>query len=312
MTNTPERKLFIASCLGFCHGVERALALFQSAVESSPEPLSAVESSPEPLYVLYELVHNRAVSAQMRQQGAIFISSLEQAPPGSRLLLGAHGLPREMLAQIRQKNLRVIDATCPLVKKLHTLASEIAPDETLLLLGKAGHPEAIGILGHSGSRNSYLIQSESELEALPMLNKPVLLTQTTLNHRLVQATREAFSRRFPDGRSPVNICNASSARQQAIEALARQAELVLVIGSKHSSNANRLCECARQAGSAAQLIEDAEGIPEAVQNLHRLGLGAGASTPEYLITQTIAALLALGFVQQPTSPSPLPFSTNGQ
>lgn len=295
----PERQLVIADCLGFCRGVEHALALFQSAVAASSEPL----------YVLHELVHNHAVSEQMRQQGAVFVSSLDQVPAGSRLLFGAHGVPRALHEQARQKGLRVIDATCQLVKKLHALAATVPPEATLLLLGKAGHPEAIGILGHSSSPDARLIQSLEELEALPPLHQPVLLTQTTINHNEVQAVREAFSRRFPDGRCPVSICAASRQRQDAIEKLARQTELVLVIGSSHSSNARRLCECAIQAGTRALLIENADSIPEAVQSVHRLGLSAGASTPEYLITHTVERLLAMGFTLQKDS---LPTDNHGQ
>ncbi|NLF93747.1 MAG: 4-hydroxy-3-methylbut-2-enyl diphosphate reductase [Oligosphaeraceae bacterium] len=295
----PERKLVVADCLGFCRGVEHALALFQSAAAASPEPL----------YVLYELVHNRAVSEQMRRQGAVFVSSLDQVPAGSRLLIGAHGLPLALHEQARQKGLRVIDATCQLVKKLHALAASVPPEATLLLLGKAGHPEAIGILGHSGSPNTCLIQSLEELEALPPLRQPVLLTQTTVNHNEVQAVREAFCRRFPDGRCPVSICAASRQRQEAVEKLARRTELVLVIGSSHSSNARRLCECALQAGTPAVLIENADSIPEAVQAVRRLGLSAGASTPEYLIAHTVERLLAMGFTLQKDS---LPPDNHGQ
>lgn len=291
--NTSERQLFIAECLGFCRGVERALELFESSIAQSTSPL----------YVLYELVHNVAVTEQMRQAGATFVSGLEAVPPGSRLLIGAHGLPRVLAEEAARKGLQIIDATCQLVKKLHSLAAAISPDSALILLGKAGHPEAIGILGHSGTRHCYLIEKATDLECLPALKTPLLLAQTTVNHNDVEATRQAFALRFPHGTSPVSICNASWQRQQAIEKLAHQAELVLVIGSKHSSNANRLCECARQAGAQSLLIEDANHIPAAVNGVHSLGLSAGASTPDFLISQATKRLQEMGFVLQHNSKS---------
>ena len=269
----PEHKTYrMAAVCGFCRGVKQALRQFQALCEASDEPV----------YVLHELVHNCAVTEKMRAQGAVFVERLSEVPPGARLLIGAHGVSEEVERQARSE-FRVEDATCPRVKSLQRAAASLRPDQALIMLCKKGHPEAVGVIGHAGTRQVYPISGPDEVSALPELSAPVLLVQTTMSGELTLQVEKALQKRFSQVIFHGNICNASEQRQQAVSQLARQSDLVLVVGSQHSSNAAELVSAAA-VWTTAYLIENAAAL--ATQDLagfRKIGVSAGASTPDELI-----------------------------
>lgn len=281
------KPLYIAEARGFCRGVRQAISMFEEAVAASDEPC----------YVLHELVHNRTVTSQMLERGAIIVSQLEDVPSGSRLLFGAHGVPRQTEEAAAARSLRVIDSCCLFVRKLQQLAAELPPGSDLVLYGKAGHPEVNGILGHSAAARNFLIGNALEISALPELHSPLLLIQTTAESQEAEAVRSAFMARFPEGKCPVHICHASSERQASVLKLTELTSHIIILGSSHSSNANRLCDVARSTGAEAILVDTPAEIPCAWLDFPSLGLGASASTPDCLIEETIRFLGRNGFSQ---------------
>lgn len=280
----------MASPRGFCAGVSYAIEIVNLVLERYGPPV----------YVRHEIVHNRHVVDQLRARGARFVDTLADVPTGSLLIFSAHGVAPAVRDEARARGLRAIDATCPLVSKVHVEALRYARDDfDILLVGHRGHVEVEGTLGHAPDRMQ-LVENVADVAHVEVRNpeRVAVVTQTTLSVDDTREILEAIRGRFPAVRAPRkdDICYATQNRQMAVKELARQSDLVLVIGSPTSSNANRLVEVARNAGSAAHLIEDAGDIdPSWLPTVHTVGLTAGASTPEPLVAATIAHLIAAGF-----------------
>jgi 4-hydroxy-3-methylbut-2-enyl diphosphate reductase len=286
----PAPDILVASPRGFCAGVSYAIEIVNLVLERYGAPV----------YVRHEIVHNRHVVEELRAKGARFVDDLGDAPPGSLLIFSAHGVSPAVREEAERRKLRIIDATCPLVTKVHVEALRYARDGySILLIGHRGHVEVEGTLGHAPDQMQ-LVETVADVEhvTVPDPERVAVVTQTTLSVDDTRDIVEAIRRRFPDVRTPKkdDICYATQNRQTAVKELARRTELVLVLGSSTSSNANRLVEVARQQGTTSRLIEDAadieaqwlEGVSRAV------GLTAGASTPESLMQKSIERLLELG------------------
>ena len=283
------RRLLVASPRGFCAGVSYAIEIVDLVLDHYGPPV----------YVRHEIVHNRHVCDRLRSRGAIFVDDLGLVPPGSLLIFSAHGVAPSVRSDATERGLRVIDATCPLVTKVHLEALRFArQDYTILLIGHRGHVEVEGTLGHAPDR-MLLVETTADVERLelPEDERIAVVTQTTLSVDDTREVVEAIQRRFPHARTPKkdDICYATQNRQTAVKELAREADLVLVIGSPTSSNANRLVEVAQNSGARAQLIECADDVdPSWLDGARVVGLTAGASTPETLVQETIERLRSLG------------------
>ncbi len=275
---------------GFCAGVVRAVDIVELALETFGRPV----------YVHHEIVHNRYVVDQLRRRGAIFVEAIGEVPVGSVLVFSAHGVPPRVRAEAKDRNLKVIDATCPLVTKVHLEALKFAREgRTLILIGHRDHQEIVGTSGEA-PQQTVVVGSVEEADKLqvPDPKRLAFLTQTTLSLYDTQEIVARLRQRFPEivGPASDDICYATQNRQEAVEALTREVELILVVGSANSSNSNRLVEVAQRAGVAARLIEDANDIDaEALENVKTLGLTAGASAPEILVEQVSQRLSNFGF-----------------
>jgi 4-hydroxy-3-methylbut-2-enyl diphosphate reductase len=282
--------LLLAAPRGFCAGVERAVDIVEQALEIHGAPL----------YVKHEIVHNRQVVDRLKDKGAIFVEDLADVPPGARLIFSAHGVPPSDHAGARARGLEVIDATCPLVTKVHLEAIRFARQGYYIVyIGHRNHPEPVGTLGEIQPDQGVLVETPQEADTVevPDPEKVMVLTQTTLS---VDDSREILGRlraRFPRLRTPPtdDICYATTNRQAAVKELAQDCDLVLVIGSKTSSNSKRLVEVARTAGARAELVESPELIdPAWLEGAHTIGLSSGASAPEDLVQAAIERLKSLG------------------
>lgn len=275
---------------GFCAGVVRAVDIVELALEAYGSPV----------YVHHEIVHNRYVVDQLRRRGAIFVETIEDVPVGAVLVFSAHGVPPRVRTEAKERRLRVIDATCPLVTKVHLEALKFAREgRTLILIGHRDHQEIVGTSGEAPDQ-TVVVGSVEEVDQLQVPNPERLafLTQTTLSLYDTQEIVARLRERFPSIAGPASddICYATQNRQEAVEALAREVELILVVGSANSSNSNRLVEVAQRVGVAARLIEDANDIDEAsLEGVKSIGLTAGASAPEVLVEQVSQRLSAFGF-----------------
>ena len=283
-------KIYLARPHGMCAGVRRALA----AVESV---LAAADGI---VYVLHEIVHNEPIVRSLTRRGVRFVNSPEEVPEGGILLFSAHGVGSGCEREARNRRLRVVDATCPLVKRLHRAAYEAgAAGVPVVLIGHRNHPEVEGIVGRMEPGTEIrVVESAAEIDALPFpAGTPVLrLCQTTLNTRETERLTSLLRRRFPAMREGPGVCYATFQRQEAVRRLAAVVPLVLIIGSARSSNSNRLREIAAESGAAAFLIDGPETLPlEALRNVTGVGVGAGASAPEHLVDATLEALKRLGF-----------------
>jgi len=278
-------EIVLAGPRGFCAGVERAIDIVEIALSICAPPV----------YVRKEIVHNRHVVDKLRGQGAIFVDELDEVPDGATVIFSAHGISPSVREEARRRGLRVIDATCPLVTKVHLEAIRYAREGySIVLIGHEDHDEVIGTLGEAPDR-IFVIDSVAEVETLgvPNPDKVAYLTQTTLSVDDTRDVIEALRRRFPRivGPSRDDICYATQNRQAAVKTVATDVDVVLVIGSANSSNAIRLVEVSRSAGTRAYLINDQRDIrPEWLAGAQRIGVTAGASTPEVLVTQTVEAL----------------------
>lgn len=284
-----ERSVLVASPRGFCAGVSYAIDIVDGILDQHGAPV----------YVRHEIVHNRHVVERLRQRGAIFVDEVDEVPPGSLLIFSAHGVSPAVRKAAEARQLRVVDATCPLVTKVHVEAQRFAAEGyEILLIGHRGHVEVEGTLGQAPER-MHLVETVADVATVEVINpeRIAVVTQTTLS---VDDTREvilAIKERFPAVKVPGkdDICYATQNRQTAVKELAKRTDLVLVIGSTASSNANRLVEVARNAGTDARLIECAADIdPAWIDQAPAVGLTAGASTPESLVQESIARLLELG------------------
>ncbi len=286
------RKLVLATPRGFCAGVVRAIDIVNLALRTYGQPL----------YVRREIVHNSFVVSELRARGVIFVDELDDVPAGARVIFSAHGVSPDVRRMAAERGLKVIDASCPLVIKVHREAVRYAQqDYTIILIGHADHDEVIGTLGEAPN-SIRIISSAEEVAALRVPNpeRVACLTQTTLS---LDDTREIYERlreRFPSIQGPPSedICYATQNRQHAVKELARHVEVVLVVGSANSSNSCRLVEVARSAGVAAHLIGTADDIrPAWLEGIRTAGLTAGASVPENLVDLVIERMRSLGFTQ---------------
>ena len=248
----------------------------------------------------HEIVHNRYVVDQLRRRGAIFVETIEEVPVGSVLVFSAHGVPPKVRVEAKERQLRVVDATCPLVTKVHLEALKFAREgRTLILIGHRDHQEIVGTSGEAPDR-TIIVGNVEEVDQLvvPDPAKLAFLTQTTLSLYDTQEIVARLRQRFPAivGPASDDICYATQNRQEAVEALTHEVELILVVGSANSSNSNRLVEVAIRAGVASRLIEDANDIDASwLDGVKTLGLTAGASAPEILVEQVSQRLSSFGF-----------------
>lgn len=290
MTQTrPIMPITLANPRGFCAGVERAIAIVERALEQFGAPI----------YVRHEVVHNKFVVDGLRERGAIFIESLEDVPAGATLIFSAHGVPKSVRDEAAARGLRIFDATCPLVTKVHVEVSKMHTDgREIIMIGHQGHPEVEGTMGQS-SGGMYLVETVDDVANLKVKNPSALayVTQTTLSVDDAATIVEALRAKFPEivGPKKDDICYATQNRQDAVRALAKDCDLVLVVGSVTSSNSNRLREVAALMGRQAYLIDRAENIdPAWLINQPRIGVTAGASAPEVLVEEVLTRLKDLG------------------
>jgi 4-hydroxy-3-methylbut-2-enyl diphosphate reductase len=283
------QRVLLASPRGYCAGVERAVETVERALSLYGPPV----------YVRKQIVHNAHVVRELEERGAVFVDDENDAPPGSILVLSAHGVAPEVYARAAQRGLTTIDATCPLVTKVHSQARRYAAEGYhMFLIGHAGHEEVVGTMGEAPEAIT-LVQSVAEAETVaPPGELPVAyLTQTTLSVDETTEILDVLRRRFPDIRAPQreDICYATSNRQWAVKELLGEVELLLVIGSRNSSNSNRLVEVARTAGIAAHLIEDETEIDERwLESVESVGVTSGASAPERLVARVCDWFRAYG------------------
>ncbi|WP_448658079.1 4-hydroxy-3-methylbut-2-enyl diphosphate reductase [Sphingomonas sp. CJ99] len=279
----PAIDLLIAAPRGFCAGVDRAIRIVELAIEKYGAPV----------YVRHEIVHNRFVVDTLKAQGAVFVDELDEVPDGVPVVFSAHGVPKVVPAKAQERGLSYLDATCPLVSKVHRQAERlVAAGRHILFVGHAGHPEVIGTFGQVPARSMTLIETEADAEALVPAdpNNLAFLTQTTLSVDDTAAVLEVLMRRFPDIVAPKadDICYATSNRQSAVKAIASSVDLVLVIGAPNSSNSLRLVEVAKREGTDAKLIQRASDLDfEWLAGVGALGITAGASAPEVLVREVV-------------------------
>ncbi len=285
----PAAEVLLARPRGFCAGVVRAIEIVERALELHGAPV----------YVFHEIVHNGHVVADLRAQGAVFVDSLEQVPKGAVTVFSAHGVSLAVVQQAQSRKLQVIDATCPLVTKVHLQAQRYAQrGHTIVVIGHAGHEEVVGTMGRVATE-VHLVSDIAQVSMLPMpADTPVAyVTQTTLSLDDTRGIIAALKARYPGivGPETDDICYATQNRQNAVRELAAQVDVVLVVGASNSSNSARLREVAAQQGRPAHLVQDEFGIdPDWVAGARRIGVTAGASTPEVLVQRVAQRLRELG------------------
>jgi 4-hydroxy-3-methylbut-2-enyl diphosphate reductase len=288
-------QVILAQPRGFCAGVVRAIEIVDRSLDQHGAPV----------YVRHEIVHNRAVVEGLRARGAVFVEELDQVPAQAVTIFSAHGVAREVEADAQARGLRVLNATCPLVAKVHIQGRQYAASgRVVILIGHAGHPEVEGTMGQIDGR-VLLVQSESEAEALDLaVDTPVAyVTQTTLSVDDTRGVIAALQRRFPDivGPNVRDICYATQNRQRAVRELCRQVEVLLVVGATNSSNSNRLREIGAECGIPSYLLADGSELdPAWVAHARVVGITAGASAPEAMVTHVVDALRAIAPVELST------------
>lgn len=285
--------ILLANPRGFCAGVDRAIAIVNRALELF-EP---------PIYVRHEVVHNKFVVDDLRNRGAVFVEELHQVPDGAIVIFSAHGVSRAVQQEAGRRGLKVFDATCPLVTKVHIEVTRYSRDGTdAILIGHHGHPEVEGTMGQYDRSNGghiYLVEDEDDVAALQVRDPEhiAFVTQTTLSLDDTARVIDALRQKFPKIQGPRkdDICYATQNRQDAVRDLAAQCEVVLVVGSPNSSNSNRLRELAERMGKRAYLVDNAEQLQrDWFVDVKRIGVTAGASAPEVLISQVIQRLQLWG------------------
>ena len=282
----PALRVLIAAPRGFCAGVDRAIQIVELALERFGAPV----------YVRHEIVHNRFVVERLKEMGAIFVDELDEVPDDRPVVFSAHGVPKSVPAAAQDRALTYVDATCPLVSKVHRQAERLIADgRHILFIGHAGHPEVIGTFGQVPAGSMTLIETVEDARSIEVTNPGNLafLTQTTLSVDDTAAVVGALQARFPEIRAPrsEDICYATSNRQAAVKAIAAECDRMLVIGAPNSSNSLRLAEVAERMGVEARLIERAANIDwEWLGNPATVGITAGASAPETLVREVVDAL----------------------
>jgi 4-hydroxy-3-methylbut-2-enyl diphosphate reductase len=283
----PKLKVLLASPRGFCAGVDRAIQIVERAIEKYGAPV----------YVRHEIVHNKHVVDRLRAVGAVFVEELEECPDDRPVVFSAHGVPKAVPAEAERREMIYLDATCPLVSKVHVEAERhFASGREIVLIGHSGHPEVVGTMGQLPAGAVSLIQTVAEAEAFTPRDAGNLafVTQTTLSLEDTAEMVDALRRRFPEIAAPhkEDICYATTNRQDAVKALAERCDLLLVVGARNSSNSVRLVEVGLKAGACdARLIDEAANIDWSwLEGVQTLGLTAGASAPELLVQGVLAAL----------------------
>ena len=278
-------QIILANPRGFCAGVERAIAIVERAIEKFGAPI----------YVRHEVVHNKFVCDDLRAKGAVFIDELSDVPSGSTVIFSAHGVSQSVREEADWRGLKVFDATCPLVTKVHLEVARMRKDgREIIMIGHKGHPEVEGTMGQS-AEGMYLVETAEDVLRLKVKDPSQLayVTQTTLSvddaEKVVAALRETFPEIVGPKRD--DICYATQNRQDAVKKLAQRSDVVLVVGSQSSSNSNRLREVAKILGAQAHLIDNADQIdPDWINGVGRVGVTAGASAPEVLVQRVIHRL----------------------
>jgi 4-hydroxy-3-methylbut-2-enyl diphosphate reductase len=295
---SPIMQVTLANPRGFCAGVDRAIDIVDRAIEL----LGA------PIYVRHEVVHNKFVVDNLREKGAVFVQELDEVPDDNTVIFSAHGVSKKVQDEAKRRGLKVFDATCPLVTKVHMEVVRYSREgRETILIGHRGHPEVEGTMGQYDTRfggSIYRVDSEEEVNLLDIKNpeKIGFVTQTTLSVDDTNTVIEALKVRYPNIESPKkdDICYATQNRQDALKKLVDQCDLVLVVGSPNSSNSNRLREIAEKRGVPAYLIDGAEDIkPEWLEGKKNIGLTAGASAPEVLVQQVTDRLNEMGATIMP-------------
>lgn len=288
-------KILLANPRGFCAGVDRAISIVELALEIHGAPI----------YVRHEVVHNRFVVDGLKAKGAIFVEELDEVPDDAIVIFSAHGVSQAVRQEAKRRGLKVFDATCPLVTKVHMQVARASRKGTkAILIGHEGHPEVLGTMGQYDNEEGsiYLVESVEDIASLPVSNQDELtfMTQTTLSIDDTSGVIEALKEKYPAIQGPRknDICYATTNRQQAVRELAKQSQLVLVIGSKNSSNSNRLAELASRMGVQSRLIDGPEDIDASwLEGVETIGITAGASAPEVLVQSVILHLKGLGVTE---------------
>jgi len=281
--------VMLANPRGFCAGVDRAIIIVEEALERFGAPI----------YVRHEVVHNKFVVDELKRKGAVFVEELEEVPTGSTVIFSAHGVSREVRAEADARGLRVFDATCPLVTKVHVEVARMrAAGREIIMIGHKGHPEVEGTIGQSDG-GMYLVETPEDVAKLQVADpdKLAYVTQTTLSIDDAASIVDALKARFPGIAAPKSdsICYATQNRQDAVKTLARDCDLVIVVGSPNSSNSNRLREVAQNQGVEAYMVDTAADLrAQWLVGKRQIGVTAGASAPEVLVKEVIAKLNQLG------------------
>ncbi|HQR50102.1 MAG TPA: 4-hydroxy-3-methylbut-2-enyl diphosphate reductase [Methylophilaceae bacterium] len=282
-------KVLLANPRGFCAGVDRAIIIVEQALERFGAPI----------YVRHEVVHNKFVVDELKRKGAVFVEELDEVPTGNTVIFSAHGVSKDVRAEAEVRGLRVFDATCPLVTKVHVEVARMrAAGREIIMIGHKGHPEVEGTMGQSEG-GMYLVETPEDVGRLQVADpdKLAYVTQTTLSIDDAAAIVDALKARFPGIAAPKSdsICYATQNRQDAVKTLAHGCDLVIVVGSPNSSNSNRLREVARNQGVESYMVDNASQLQlEWLAGKQRVGVTAGASAPEVLVQEVIARLSALG------------------
>ena len=284
-----ENEILLAQPRGFCAGVDRAIEIVERALQQFGAPI----------YVRHEIVHNAYVVNDLRNKGAIFIEDLDDVPAGNTLVFSAHGVSKAVRDEAESRGLKVYDATCPLVTKVHVEVAKMRKQGAeIVMIGHAGHPEVEGTMGQA-EEGMHLVETVADVEKLNVANPDQLayVSQTTLSVDDTAEIIAALKARFPNIIEPKkgDICYATTNRQEAVKFMAPQVEVVIVVGSPNSSNSNRLREVAEKKGTPAYMVDNAAGIdPAWIAGKKRIGVTAGASAPEVLVQAVIERLKALG------------------
>jgi 4-hydroxy-3-methylbut-2-en-1-yl diphosphate reductase len=289
MPNAPDTEVLLANPRGFCAGVERAIEIVERALEQYGAPI----------YVRHEIVHNKYVVENLRAKGAVFVEELDEVPAGGIVIFSAHGVAKAVRANADQRGLKVFDATCPLVTKVHVeVAKMLRAGYEVVMIGHRGHPESEGTMGQAAS-GMHLVETPEDVAQLQPKDPSRLayVTQTTLSVDDAATMVAALKARFPSIRGPKrdDICYATQNRQDAVKFMAPKCDVVIVVGSPNSSNSNRLREVAEHMGAQAYMVDSAAELrPEWIAGKKRVGVTAGASAPEVLVNELVERLKALG------------------
>lgn len=307
MESVSVKKVLLASPRGFCAGVARAIKAVEDTLRIFGSPSSnadGVAMAGRPVYVKHEIVHNKHVVADLEAKGIITIENLSEAPDGAVVVFSAHGSPKEHYTEAKRRRMCLIDATCPLVTKVHLEVQRFLKDGyTIIYIGHRGHIEGIGVLGEGGDTVISLVETVAEVEKLDIGSpeKLVYLTQTTLSVTDTTEVIESLKKKYPQITAPPlsDICFATTNRQEAVRALSKVVDLILILGSKNSSNSTRLKETAEAQGIRAYLIDGISQLNEAwLTGVKTVGISAGASAPEELVQGVVAYFATLGVVAE--------------